>query len=60
MYIVLANTEQALIQLQLRHLNFIMAVHSNIFFLSFSSPILIGRRLDVCHASTHDVALVRI
>jgi len=30
------------------------------FFLSFSSPILSGRRLDVCHISTHDVALVRI
>jgi len=34
-----------------------------IFFLSFfffSSPILSGRRLDVSHTSTHDVALVRI
>jgi len=32
------------------------------FFLSsyFSSPILSGRRLDVSHSSTHDVALVRI
>ena len=31
------------------------------FFLSsFSSPILSGRRLDVYHTSTHDVALVRI
>jgi len=29
------------------------------FFL-FSLPILSGRRLDVCHASAHDVALVRI
>jgi len=29
-----------------------------IFF--FSSPNLSGRRLDVCHTSTHDVALVRI
>jgi len=32
-------------------------------FLSFfllSSPNLSGRRLDVCHTSTHDVALVRI
>jgi len=26
----------------------------------FSSPILSGRRLDVCHTSTHGVALVRI
>jgi len=32
------------------------------FFLSsfFSSPNLSGRRLDVCHTSTHGVALVRI
>jgi len=33
------------------------------FFLSFfffSSPNLSRRRLDVCHTSTHDVALVRI
>jgi len=32
------------------------------FFLSFffSSPNLSGRRLDVCHPSTHGVALVRI
>ena len=30
------------------------------FFLFFSSPNLSGRRLDVCHTSTHDVALVRI
>ena len=31
-------------------------------FLSFfySSPNLSGRRLDVCHTSTHDVVLVRI
>ena len=29
------------------------------FFL-FSSPILSGRRLDVYHASGHDVALVQI
>jgi len=26
----------------------------------FSSPNLSGRRLDVCHTSTHGVALVRI
>ena len=31
------------------------------FLLSlFSSPTLSGRRLDVCHTSTHGVALVRI
>jgi len=32
------------------------------FYLSssFSSPILTGRRLDVYHTSTHDVALVQI
>ena len=34
------------------------------FFLSsfffFSSPNLSGRRVDVCHTSTHGVALVRI
>jgi len=30
------------------------------FFLLFSSPNLSGRRLDVYHASTHGVALVRI
>jgi len=34
----------------------------SIFFLAFffSSPNLSGRRFDVCHASTHGVALVRI
>ena len=30
------------------------------FFVFFSSPNLSGRRLDVCHTSTHGVALVRI
>jgi len=31
------------------------------FFLSFfSSPNLSGQRLDVCHTSTHGVALVQI
>jgi len=30
----------------------------SIFF--YSSPNLSGRTLDVCHTSTHDVALVRI
>ena len=29
-------------------------------FSFFSSPNLSGRRLDICHTSTHDVALVRI
>jgi len=29
-------------------------------FYLFSSPNLCGRRLDVCHTSTHGVALVRI
>ena len=34
-----------------------------LFYLSinvFSSPNLSGRRIDVCHTSTHGVALVRI
>jgi len=31
-----------------------------LFFFLFSVPILRGRRLDVYHTSTHDVALVRI
>jgi len=30
------------------------------FFFFFSSPNLSGQRLDVCHTSTHGVALVRI
>ena len=30
------------------------------FFFFFSSPNLSGRRSDVCHTSTHGVALVRI
>ena len=30
------------------------------FFFFFSSPNLSRRRLDVCHTSTHGVALVRI
>ena len=33
---------------------------SSFFFLFISSPNLSGRRLDVCHTSTHGVALVRI
>ena len=36
-------------------------VVTSFFLLSFfSSPNLSRRRLDVCHTSTHDVALVRI
>ena len=35
-------------------------VLSSSFFLLFSSPNLSRRRLDVCHTSTHGVALVRI
>jgi len=37
--------------------------HSSFFFFLyffFSSPNLSGRILDVCHTSTHGVALVRI
>ena len=46
-------------------LHLIMATHGHyavvsVFLLLFSSPNLSGRRLDVCHTSTHDVALVRI
>ena len=33
---------------------------SSVFFSFFASPNLSRRRLDVCHTSTHDVALVRI
>jgi len=33
---------------------------SSSFFLLFSLPNLSRRRLDVCHTSTHGVALVRI
>jgi len=33
---------------------------SSIFYLLYSSPNLSRRRLDVCHTSTHGVALVRI
>jgi len=42
-----------------RPLYFAAVVCRPIFFL-FSSPILSGRRFDVYHTSTHDVALVRI
>ena len=40
-----------------------IGAHSSSFFLSSSflpSPNLSRRRLDVCHTSTHGVALVRI
>ena len=37
--------------------SFLFLLSSSFFF---SSPNLSGRRLDVCHASTHGVALVRI
>jgi len=36
------------------------AVICSFFFFFFSSPNLSRRRLDVCHTSTHGVALVRI
>jgi len=35
-------------------------VVSFLLLLSFSSPNLSGRRSDVCHTSTHGVAVVRI
>jgi len=35
-------------------------IFSCCFFFFISSPNLSGRRLDVCHTSTHGVALVRI
>jgi len=40
--------------------HYIFALWFLSFFLRFSSPNLSGRRLDVYHTSTHDVALVRI
>jgi len=45
-----------------RPLYFCPVVSSSIFYLLllFSSPNLSRRRLDVCHTSTHGVALVRI
>ena len=43
------------------HYIFILSfVLLSIFFYLFSSPNLSHRRLDVCHTSTHRVALVRI
>ena len=41
------------------HFIFILWFLSSSFCLSFSSANLSGRRLDVCHTSTHGVALVR-
>ena len=38
----------------------IMVLLSSSFSIVFSSPNLSGRRLDVCHTSTHGVALVWI
>ena len=48
---------------RMRTLYFCLGVPSiflSSFFLFFSSPNLSGRRVDVYHTSTHDVALVRI
>jgi len=41
------------------HYIFVLFLLSSFFFL-FSSPNLIGRRLDVYHTSTHGVALVQM
>jgi len=41
-------------------LYFCPLVSSSFFFYLFSSPYLSRRRLNVCHTSTHGVALVRI
>jgi len=46
--------------LQMRTLYFAAVVTFFFFLLGFSLPNLSGRRLDVYHTSTHDVALVRI
>jgi len=44
-----------------RPLHFCPVVSSSVFCLSFfPSPNLSRRRLDICHTSTHGVALVRI
>jgi len=40
--------------------HYIFAVVSSFFFFFFSSPNLSRHTLDVCHTSTHGVALVRI
>ena len=42
------------------HIYFHAVVCSSFFFLFFSSSNVSHRRLDVCHTSTHGVALVRI
>jgi len=42
------------------HYIFALSFLSSSFFYLFPSPNLSGRRLDVCHTSTHGVALVRI
>jgi len=41
------------------HYIFTLWLLSSIFYLFLSSPNLSRRRLDVCHTSTHGVALVR-
>jgi len=43
-----------------RQLHFALWFLSSFFHLLFLSPNLSGRRLDVYHTLTHDVALVRI
>jgi len=43
-----------------RPLHFCPVVSPSFFFFLFSSPNLSRRRLDVCHTTTHGVALVRI
>jgi len=40
--------------------SFFFLLLSSSFFFFFSSPSLSRHRLDVCHTSTHGVALVRI
>jgi len=40
--------------------HYIFALWFLLSFFFLSSPNLSGRRLDVCHTSTHGVALVRI
>jgi len=42
------------------HYIFMLWFLSSIYLSLFSSPNLSGRRLDVCHTSTHGVALVRV
>jgi len=45
---------------QMRRLFFCPVSSFLSFFLLFSSPNLSGHRLDVCHTSTHGVAIVQI